>query len=168
MVPDRVRWAIDTLAIEPDDRILEIGCGGGVAAASVCERLHGGKLLAIDRSRVQIAHARRRNETHVAAGRLELVAVDVAELDVGSERFDTAFAINVNVFWTTAAATELERVRAALEDNGRLFLFYAPPSPARAREIAARVVSALAGAGFGESETMSPARGLVCFVSTLG
>jgi hypothetical protein len=50
VVPERIRWAFETLAIEPDDRLLEIGGGPGVAASLVCERLDRGSLLLIDRS----------------------------------------------------------------------------------------------------------------------
>jgi trans-aconitate methyltransferase len=47
---DRLRSVVDRLAIRPDDRVLEIGCGHGVAAPLVCERLGTGRLTAVDRS----------------------------------------------------------------------------------------------------------------------
>jgi trans-aconitate methyltransferase len=40
--------------VRPGERLLEIGCGSGVAAALVCARLDDGRLLAIDRSPVQL------------------------------------------------------------------------------------------------------------------
>jgi protein-L-isoaspartate O-methyltransferase len=66
-----VRWAVETLAVQPPDRVLETGCGSGVAAAMVCGRLVEGRMLAIDRSSIQIERARRRNEPHLASGRLQ-------------------------------------------------------------------------------------------------
>ncbi|HEY3208047.1 MAG TPA: class I SAM-dependent methyltransferase, partial [Gaiellaceae bacterium] len=131
MIPDRIRWAVETLAVEPGDRLLEIGGGPGVAASLVCDRLDRGSMLLIDRSTTAIERARRRNPEHLASGRLALETVDVVDFDPGAARFDKVFAVNVNVFWTTPATEELARIRRALERDGRLFLFYETPSAAR-------------------------------------
>ncbi|MGH9223125.1 MAG: class I SAM-dependent methyltransferase [Acidimicrobiales bacterium] len=54
-------WAVELLDVAPDDRILEAGCGPGVATALVCERLTTGQITAIDRSAVAIDRAKARN-----------------------------------------------------------------------------------------------------------
>jgi cyclopropane fatty-acyl-phospholipid synthase-like methyltransferase len=155
VIPDRIRWAVETLDVEPGDRLLEIGGGPGIAASLVCERLDGGSLLLIDRSATAIERTRRRNPEHVASGRLALETVDVADFDPGIARFDKVFAVNVNVFWTTPATEELARIRRALERDGRLFLFYATPGAARARQVLGRVVDALRANGFAEPQLVS-------------
>ena len=155
MIPERIRWAVETLVVGRDDRLLEIGGGAGAAASLVCERLDRGSLLLIDRSTAAIERTRRRNPEHVASGRLALETLEVADFDPGKARFDKVFAINVNVFWTTPATQELARIRRALDHDGRLFLFYETPSAARARQAIARVVDALRANGFAEPQVVS-------------
>ena len=36
MIPDRIRWAVETLAVDTSDQLLEIGGGSGVAASLIC------------------------------------------------------------------------------------------------------------------------------------
>ncbi len=155
VIPERIQWAVETLAVEPADRLLEIGGGTGLAASLVCERLDRGSLLLIDRSATAIERTRRRNQKHVATGRLALEIVDVADFDPGKARFNKAFAVNVNVFWTTRATEELAPIRRGLDHDGRLFLFYEPPTAARGRQAIVRVVDVLRANGFAEPQLVS-------------
>jgi cyclopropane fatty-acyl-phospholipid synthase-like methyltransferase len=164
-MPERIRWAVETLAVEGADRLLEIGGGPGLAASLVCERLETGRMVLIDRSATAVERARRRNREHVSSGRLALERFDVRDFVPRGTRFDKIFAINVNVFWTTPATEELARVREALAPGGTLFLFYETPSAGRAREAAARVARALRANGFADPEVLTGAADLICCVS---
>ena len=95
---ERLRRIVEELDIRPGDRVLEIGCGHGVAATLVCERLGHGRLTAIDRSPRMIEAATRRNTAYVAAGTAEFLLATLEELDLGDRRFDTAFAVRVGLF----------------------------------------------------------------------
>jgi ubiquinone/menaquinone biosynthesis C-methylase UbiE len=66
-VSERLRRVVERLDIRPDQRVLEIGCGHGVAATCVCERLGGGSLTAIDRSPKMIFHREPERARSVAA-----------------------------------------------------------------------------------------------------
>ena len=124
---DRLRSIVSQLDLHPSDRVLEIGCGHGVAATYVCERLTDGSLLAVDRSAKMIAAATRRNAAHVQAGRAEFLVRDLESLDLAERRFDKIFAARVALFHR-----DPERARALvapwLAPGGRLFAFYDEPS----------------------------------------
>jgi cyclopropane fatty-acyl-phospholipid synthase-like methyltransferase len=95
---DRFAWAAQTLDVAPSERLLEIGCGQGVAASLICESLSTGSITAIDRSKSMIDQAARRNREHVDAGRAVFRAVALEDADLIGGRFDKAFAINVRLF----------------------------------------------------------------------
>jgi ubiquinone/menaquinone biosynthesis C-methylase UbiE len=97
-VSERLRAIVEQLDVQPGDRVLEIGCGHGVAASFVCERLDGGRLTAVDRSPKMIEAATRRNLEHVRAGRAEFLVAHLESLDLGDRRFDKILAVRVGLF----------------------------------------------------------------------
>jgi ubiquinone/menaquinone biosynthesis C-methylase UbiE len=124
---ERLRRVVDQLGIQSGDRVLEIGCGHGVAATLVCERLEEGHLTAIDRSAKMIQAATRRNSAYVEAGKAEFIVATLEDLDLGDRRFDKIFAVRVGLFHR-----EPERARGIVErwlaPGGALCLFFDPPS----------------------------------------
>jgi ubiquinone/menaquinone biosynthesis C-methylase UbiE len=125
-VTDRLRAIVEQLGIGPGDRVLEIGCGHGVAASFVCELLDGGRLTAIDRSPKMIEAAARRNAAHVDAGTAEFLVRELEDLDLGDRRFDRVFAVRVGLFHR-----EPERARRLVEPwlapGGSVDAFFDPP-----------------------------------------
>jgi ubiquinone/menaquinone biosynthesis C-methylase UbiE len=124
---ERLQEIVDRLGIRPDDRVLEIGCGHGVAATMVCERLDAGHVTAIDRSEKMIAAATARNAAHVEAGTAEFLVGDLEDIDLGERRFDLIFAVRVRLF-----DTEPDRARALAEQwlapGGEVRSFYDRPA----------------------------------------
>jgi ubiquinone/menaquinone biosynthesis C-methylase UbiE len=122
----RLRAVVERLDIQPGDRVLEIGCGHGVAATSVCERLDGGHLTAVDRSPKMIEAARRRNAAYVEAGKAEFLVANLEDMDLGDRRFDKVFAVRVGLFHR-----DPERARALAErwlaPGGDVFAFFDTP-----------------------------------------
>lgn len=123
----RLERIVDELDIRPEDRVLEVGCGHGVAATMVCERLDGGRLTAIDRSAKMIEAAARRNAAYVEAGKAEFLVASLEDLDLGDRRFELIFAVRVGLF-----DREPERAHALVKPwlarGGRVRSFYDPPS----------------------------------------
>ena len=147
-IPERVRWAVRTLAIDPGDQLLEIGCGPGVAVSMICDRLDTGTILALDRSASMVERAERRNREHISSGKAAIRTADLETADLGGELFDKVFAINVNLFWVRSPAGELDLIRRALNPTGSLHLFYEPPEPSRIPDLADKLVAVLTGNGF--------------------
>jgi SAM-dependent methyltransferase len=182
-VPERIGWAVELLDVAPRDRILELGCGPGVAARLVCDRLDGldgdGRLTAIDRSAVAVQRARERNAEHVTAGRLVVEQVELAKLEGEPDRFDKAFAVNVNVFWTSPADAECAVLTRALRPGGTLLLVYAGPPPAagarpgsgpqpdQGRDVGPQVAATLERHGFTTTVIHHPDASMVAITGSL-
>ncbi len=106
----RLARVVESLGLDPADRVLEIGCGHGVAASLVCERLDGGSYTAIDRSEPMIAMATRRNQAYVDSGTAVFVVAHLEQAGLGERRFDKVFSVRVGLFWK-----EPERAREIAE-----------------------------------------------------
>ncbi|MFP5022400.1 SAM-dependent methyltransferase [Pseudonocardia phyllosphaerae] len=93
----RICRILDILPIEPTSRVLEIGCGPGVAARAIAEQLTTGFVLAVDRSPTAIAQLERTGAALVASGRLAGRVSSAEDLVLAPEDapFDLAFANRV-------------------------------------------------------------------------
>lgn len=162
-VPDRLTWAAETVAPSPADRVLEIGCGHGVLLSLLAQGLTSGTITAIDRSDKMVAAATARNAAHIAAGKVSIRQAELAAADLDGSSFDKILAVNVNVFWMKPAR-ELAAARRLLDAEGKLYLFFEPPSPAQAEPIAAKLAANLETAGFRVVRkafaVLGPARGV--------
>jgi ubiquinone/menaquinone biosynthesis C-methylase UbiE len=146
---ERLVWAVDTLAPDPGDRVLEVGCGHGVAVSLVCERLTSGRITAIDRSPKMIEMAAQRNRDHVARGRAVLKTAALEEADFEGERFDKVFAFNVAPFWLQPEQT-MRIVGRQLAPAGAVYLFWDArhTKSGRARDLADRLTERIRLAEF--------------------
>ena len=152
---ERFVWAVDTLALDPADRVLEVGCGHGVAVWLACQRLTSGQITAIDRSQKMIEMARHRNREHIAGGRAVLKTAALEEADLGNERFDKVFAFNVAPFWLQPKDA-LGIVRRHLAADGAMYLFWDArhTQPGRARDLADRLSEKIRLAGFSVNQVL--------------
>jgi ubiquinone/menaquinone biosynthesis C-methylase UbiE len=115
------RWIVDLLQVQPDDRVLDVGCGPGVALGLVAERATSGLVVGFDPSDEMLRQAASRNESAVRAGRVELKRGEVSALPYPDGFFTRACAIHTLYFWPSIedGLRELHRV---LGPNGLLIL----------------------------------------------
>ncbi|HLH21124.1 MAG TPA: class I SAM-dependent methyltransferase [Chloroflexota bacterium] len=108
------RWIVDLLDVQPDDRVLEIGFGPGVAIALLAARATAGIVVGVDPSDVMAQQAARRNRAAVRAGRVALAQGSATALPFGAAQFTKACAIHALYFWSPldAALREAYRVLA--------------------------------------------------------
>ncbi len=123
----RLLRIVDALPLAPGMRVLEIGCGPGVAAREVARRIGSGFVLAIDRSATASALARRGSADEIVAGTLEFrcVAAEDMVLADGEALFDLAFAVRVGALdgrYPEAGMRAMARLREMLVPGGRLFI----------------------------------------------
>lgn len=150
----RLQWAVDTLAVAPEDQLLEIGCGHGVAVSLVCDKLTGGKITAIDRSAKMVALATKRNEHCITSGKAEIVTGVFPSVDLGDERFTKIFASHINVFWRQPDR-ELAAVRSLLVPGGTFYLFFQPLERAHVETATSRAIANLERGEFIEIRTVT-------------
>lgn len=118
----------DAIPLHPGMRVLEIGCGPGVLARLIAERLKGDVfVLGIDRSAAAIAAAgaQSADSDYPAALAFRQVTAEHFTLADGEAPFDLAVAIRVAPLdgrHPDAGWLALPRIRAALVPGGRLFI----------------------------------------------
>jgi SAM-dependent methyltransferase len=116
------RLAIDALAIQPGEDVLDLGCGPGQAAAQMLPLARPGRVCGMDQSAVMIDQARHLNREAVRTGeaRFDVAGFDALPFPDGS--FDAVLASNVMYFWHDTAPV-LAEIRRVLRPGGRLSIY---------------------------------------------
>src|SRR5947208_11600901 len=65
-------WGLSHVAIKPNDKILDVGCGGGRTIDKLAAIASGGKVYGIDYSEDSVSAARRANGDWIDIGRVEI------------------------------------------------------------------------------------------------
>jgi ubiquinone/menaquinone biosynthesis C-methylase UbiE len=113
------RRAMDCLAPEPGQRVLDVGCGTGPTTVELARRVApGGSALGIDIAPSMLVAARAR------AGRegvenAKFVAGDAQSDDLGNGTFDAVFS-QFGVMFFSDPASAFANLRRALRDGGRM------------------------------------------------
>jgi SAM-dependent methyltransferase len=160
----RNEWAVSLLGVRPDDRVLEIGCGPGLAIRELSRIAHAGYVCGIDHSEVMLRQARRRNADGLRRGIVDLRIGSVDELPAVDAPFDKILAVNTMLFWAEPDA-RLAQLRQMLRPGGLIAVAHQPRGPGASDESSAaagrEIAATLERAGFSrvrlETLGLSPA-----------
>ncbi len=122
--------AVELLALQPSDRVLEIGFGHGRTVASIARIVVSGHVAGVDVSASMTRLATRRNRAAVADGRVDLRTGDCAALPFPAADFDKSLSVHTVYFWTEPGAC-LREIRRVLRPGGCFVLGFTPKGTAR-------------------------------------
>jgi SAM-dependent methyltransferase len=132
---ERNIWAVGLLDVQPQDHVLEIGFGPGVAIREFARRATSGLVVGVDHSEVMVRQARKRNAAAVRAGRVDLRLGTAERLPAVGASFDKILAVNSLMFWDDPV-NRLVELRALLRPGGRIAIAYQPRGPGATDETA--------------------------------
>jgi SAM-dependent methyltransferase len=149
----RNAWAVSLLDVRPEDRVLEIGFGPGLAIHELSRLAPRGYVCGIDHSALMLRQASRRNADGIRRGVVELRLGSIDQLPSFDSPFDKILAVNAMLFWDDSEA-RLRDLGRLLRPDGLIAIAHQPREPgatdatsaASGREIAA----ALSRAGFSD------------------
>lgn len=116
------------LGIEPNQNVLELGCGSGSALAMAIERAAGGHVVGLDVSETMVAMAKCRNRRAIGQGIAAIRQIGGVNLGLERANFDRIFSVHTLYFWRNPSEI-LRQLRESLRSHGRLVLTFRPEAP---------------------------------------
>lgn len=114
-------WALAMVTIGRDDRILDIGCGGGANIARLLQRTQQGTLTGIDFSPVSVRKSTKVNAKAIQEGRCRVLEGNVANLPFDEGSFDLVTAFETIYFWPDIEHC-FNEVKRVMKPGGQFFI----------------------------------------------
>lgn len=147
----RNQRTVELLDIRPDDRVLEVGFGPGLAVERAAELASAGTVVGVDHSEAMLRLASRRNAEAIRAGRVELLLGSASALPRFDGPFDKVLAVNVFMFWKDPVAV-LTGLSQVMKPGGVIAITLQPRNRGATaddtRAAGERIAAALRAAGF--------------------
>ena len=91
-------FAFECINVNVNDRILDIGCGGGVNIEKFLE-ITENSVDGLDYSEVSVKESLKRNRRFVDEGRCRVIQANVSDMPIDDESYDLVSAFETIYFW---------------------------------------------------------------------
>jgi len=114
-------WGLSHVSIKPNDKILDVGCGGGRTIHKLATAASAGKVYGIDYSDDSVTAARRANAHWIDVGRVAIQSGSVSQLPFANDTFDLVTAIETHLFWPDLP-NDFGEIHRVLKPGGQLLI----------------------------------------------
>lgn len=113
-------FAFDLVNVGNADKVLDIGCGGGVNIEKFL-KLTSGNVDGLDYSEVSVEASTKQNQNAVDSGRCEIIQADVSDMPIENESYDLVSAFETIYFWPDIRET-FKEVSRIIKPNGQFLI----------------------------------------------
>lgn len=92
-------WALGFFDFKENDRVLDIGCGGGETLRRMSAMVKNGKLTGADYSELSVRMSKEHNKADVESGKMQIIEASVEKLPFDDEAFDKIITVESFYFW---------------------------------------------------------------------
>ena len=115
------QWGVSHFEIKEDDKILDIGCGGGKNIQRFAEQISDkGRVVGIDYSEVSVEKSIELNRKSIEKGNVNVLQASVSDMPFYDETFDIVTGFETIYFWPDFIS-DLREVNRVLKPNGLVF-----------------------------------------------
>ena len=114
------QWGVSHFEINDNDRILDIGCGGGKNIERFANQITTGKVIGLDYSEVSVEKSSKLNEKAIEEGKVEVIQGSVSQMPFEDDTFDIITGFETIYFWPDFI-NDLKEVNRVLKKDGLVF-----------------------------------------------
>jgi SAM-dependent methyltransferase len=121
-----IRTGIELLAPDVDDRVLDVGFGGGYSLLALAHKLSHGAVVGVDHSHEMVNIAANLIRERRLSSRVHVCWGDVAKLPFPGGSFDKVLTVNTIYYWPNLR-TGLREIARVLKLRGQLAVVFRSP-----------------------------------------